>query len=113
MTDAQLGSLEQLALLAVWQLGDEDAYGARIRREIAARTGRRLSISALYVTLMRLEKKGLVRSALADPEPVQGGKAKRVFHIEPAGVEALRAAREQLERMWDGLDARSDEAVSR
>lgn len=113
MTDTQLGSLEQLALLAVWQLGDEDAYGARIRREIAARTGRRLSISALYVTLMRLEDKGLVRSFLAEPEPVQGGKAKRLFRIEPAGIEALRAARAQLDRMWEGLDRGADKALVR
>ncbi len=51
-----LGELEQIALMAVWRLGN-DAYGAAIRDEIDRWTGKSLSVSAVYVTLMRLEKK--------------------------------------------------------
>ena len=79
-----LGEFEQVVLLTVWRLGD-GAYGATIRRELQERSGRRRSISAIYVTLMRLEKKGLVQSTLADPTPVRGGKAKRLFNVAPGG----------------------------
>jgi hypothetical protein len=41
-----LGVLEQLVLLAVVRLGD-NAYGMTVRREIAARTGRNLSLGAV------------------------------------------------------------------
>ena len=44
------GELEQLVLLALLRLGP-DAYGATIRREIEARTGRDLATSVVWVTL--------------------------------------------------------------
>ena len=98
-----LGELEQIALMAVWRLG-KDAYGAGIRDEIARWTGKSLSVSAIYVTLIRLEKKGHVRSWLADPTPVRGGKSKRYFETLPAGVDALKLARSTMNRIWADLE---------
>ena len=72
-------------LLAVWRLG-ENAYGATVRDELEARTSRGVAQGAVYVTLVRLEKKGLLRSRLSDPTPVRGGKAKRYFEILPEGI---------------------------
>jgi len=105
-----LGELEQIALMAVRRLG-RDAYGAAIRDEIEGWTGRSLSVSAIYVTLMRLEKKGHVRSWLADPTPVRGGKAKRYFEILPAGVEALQRARATMDQIWADLDTGTEAKV--
>ncbi len=93
---------EQQVLLAVWRLGD-GAYGASVRTEIEERTGRTVSQGAVYVTLVRLEKKGWLRSRLADPTPVRGGRAKRLFRILPEAVEGLRAARWAMDRLWEGL----------
>lgn len=93
---------EQQVLLAVWRLG-EGAYGASVRDELESRTGRDVTQGAVYVTLVRLEKKGLLRSTMSDPTPVRGGKAKRCFEILPAGVEALREARATMDRLWEGL----------
>lgn len=93
---------EQQVLLAVWRLGD-GAYGSSVRDELEERTGRELSHGAVYVTLVRLEKKGMVRSSMSDPTPVRGGKAKRFFEILPAGVEGLRSAKDAMDRLWDGL----------
>jgi PadR family transcriptional regulator len=97
-----LGELEQLIMLAVMQLGD-DAYGAGIQRELAERARRRVSLGTVYVTLTRLENKGLVKSWLGDPTPTRGGKARRHYAIERMGVKALRNSREALARMWDGI----------
>jgi len=47
-----VGDFEQLVLLGVLQLGG-DAYGAAIRQEIHARSGRDVSINAVYTTLDR------------------------------------------------------------
>ena len=60
-TQQQLGDLEELVLLAVRRLG-EGAWGASIREELSRHAGRRASIGTIYVTLMRLEEKGLTRS---------------------------------------------------
>lgn len=93
---------EQQVLLAVWRLG-EGAYGASVRDEIEERTGRSVTQGAVYVTLIRLEKKELLRSRLADPTPVRGGKAKRLFTITSDGMEGVRAARRSMDALWDGL----------
>lgn len=106
-----LGDLEELVLLAALRLGT-DAYGAALRRQLRERAGRSVSVSSIYVTLVRLEEKGLVVSELGEPTAVRGGKAKRIFALTPAGVEALEASRAVRERMWQGLDPAA-EAVRR
>jgi DNA-binding PadR family transcriptional regulator len=96
------GDFEQQVLLAVWRLASE-AYGASVRNELEARTGAEVAQGAVYVTLVRLEKKGFLRSRLSDPTPVRGGKAKRLFRITPEGIDGLRETRRLMERLWDGL----------
>ena len=93
---------EQQVLLAVWRLG-EGAYGAAVRDELEARTARKFAQGAVYVTLVRLEKKDLLRSHMSDPTPVRGGKAKRFFRITPEGMAGVRDARGMMDRLWDGL----------
>ena len=100
----QLGDLEELALLAVLRLGG-DAYGARIREVLRDDAGRPVSISTIYVTLMRLEEKGMVRSWMGEPTGERGGKARRYFEVRPEGVEALESVRDVRDRMWEGVRA--------
>ena len=98
-----LGLLQQLTMLAVARMGDA-AYGARIRQELEDVVGHSVSISTVYVTLVRLEDQGLVASTQADPEPGRGGTGKRFFRITGDGWEALRSARAALDSMWKGLE---------
>jgi DNA-binding PadR family transcriptional regulator len=97
-----LGEFEHLILLAVLRLGAE-AYGMRVRREIAERTGRDVTIGGVYATLDRLAAKGLVRSVLSDPTPERGGRAKRSFTVTGAGLAAVNRAREEFASMAEGL----------
>ncbi|HTM26461.1 MAG TPA: helix-turn-helix transcriptional regulator [Vicinamibacterales bacterium] len=100
-----LGEFEQLVLIAVVRLGD-DAYGATVRREIEARARRRLSISAVYTTLDRLERKGLVRSRIGNPTPQRGGRRRKYFALQPLGARALRSAYTAFDAMTAGLERR-------
>jgi DNA-binding PadR family transcriptional regulator len=97
-----LGEFEYLVMLAILRLG-ADAYGMRVRQEIAARTGRDVTIGAVYATLERLVDKGLLSAALSEPTPQRGGRAKRSFHLTGAGMEAATRARRDSESMLDGL----------
>ena len=99
-----LGEFEQLLLLALVHLPEEDAYGTRIRSEIEARTGRTVSPGAIYTALDRLEQRGLVASRLGDPTPSRGGKRKRHYRLQPAGVQLLQRTQDALARMAHGLD---------
>ena len=100
-----LGSLEQIVLIALVRLGD-NAYGMTVRREIEERTGRDLSIGAVYATLERLETKGYVKSFMGDPTPERGGRAKRLFRIDAEGERALRATQQAIRSMTAGLSKR-------
>jgi len=106
MSRKSLGEFEQLVLLAILQVGD-NAYAVPIIMEIESRTGRKVSHAAAYIALRRLEAKGLVSSRLADPTPERGGRAKRYFKVVPAAVPQLRASRDALLKMWEGLEAES------
>lgn len=100
---ATLGDFEQLVLLGVLRLHD-DAYGARIRQEIHARSGRDVSINAVYTTLDRLEKKGLLHSWTGEPTPERGGRRRKHYGLRPAGTAAIRDAYRAFRAMADGLE---------
>jgi DNA-binding PadR family transcriptional regulator len=97
-----LGEFEYLVMLAVLRLG-ADAYGMRVRQEIATRTGRDVTIGAVYATLERLADKGLLTASMSDPTPERGGRAKRSFQLTGAGMEAANRARRDLVNMLEGL----------
>jgi PadR family transcriptional regulator, regulatory protein PadR len=97
-----LGEFEHIVMLALLHLGDR-AYGVTVRQEIEARTGREVSIGAIYATLNRLEAKEYVRSKAGDPTPERGGRSKRFFHITAKGVSALTRTRGALHSMAQGL----------
>ena len=103
MPKPYLGEFEQLLLLATLQLRD-DAHAPAISRQLKETAGRRVSRGALYATLERLEKKGLLRWEIGPASSERGGHRKRRFSVTASGVEALRAARSTLENLWQGLD---------
>jgi PadR family transcriptional regulator len=105
LTSIALGDFEQLILLALMRLGP-DAYGATVRREIEEHAGREVSISAVYTTLDRLERKGLVRSRIGAPTPERGGRRRRHFELLPLGARSLRDAYRALTGMTAGIERR-------
>ena len=98
-----LGEFEQLVLLAILRAG-EDAYGVPIQRAIVDRSGRDVSLAAVYKTLTRLEEKGLVSTHVGEPTPERGGRRKTYYTLTPAGQRAVRQSVEVLRRMMRGLD---------
>jgi PadR family transcriptional regulator, regulatory protein PadR len=97
-----LGEFEYLLITAAARLGDE-AYGAAIREEIEATTGRRCSIGALYTTVDRLETKGLFETWMGDATPQRGGRAKRMVRVTPKGMEAAKNFYDAVTRVSRGV----------
>src|SRR5258708_4734971 len=96
-----LGEFEYLLITAAAGLG-EQAYGAAIRQEIETATGRRCSIGALYTTLDRLEKKGLVQTWMGEATAERGGRAKRLVRVTPNGVGAAKDFYDAVTRVSRG-----------
>ena len=102
-----LGEFEQLVVLGVLHNASE-AYGVPIWRELEERTGRNVSLAAVYKTLDRLESKGLLRSVIGPPSAARGGRSKRVYQITPSGLRLLRASLTAVARMTKGLETLLD-----
>jgi DNA-binding PadR family transcriptional regulator len=100
-----LSDFELYVMLAVAAL-DDNAYGVTIADRIGDRTGREISIGAVYSTLGRLADKGLVSFSMSEAENVRGGRARKLVALTPAGVRATRQATDSLARMLDGVTVR-------
>lgn len=98
-----LGEFEQMILLAILRLQKTGAYGVSIRAEIAACTKRDPAPGAIYTTLDRLEKKGMVGSEAGEPTPERGGRQKRYYRVTAEGLRLLKRARNDFERLSAGL----------
>jgi DNA-binding PadR family transcriptional regulator len=97
-----LGAFEQAVLLAIVRLGDQ-AYGRAILKEVQNRLAREVAAGAVHATLDRLQRKRLIASRLGSGTALRGGRARRYYRLQPAGVASLNDARAAVEGLWSGL----------
>jgi DNA-binding PadR family transcriptional regulator len=107
MSRPYLGDFEHLVLLAVIRLTDA-GYGLAIRDEIVQRTAREVSTGAVYTTLDRLERKGLIRSSVEKGTVARDNRVRRRYEITPAGRDAVSAAQSDIRAMSRGLSLRRE-----
>ena len=99
-----LTDLEQLLMLAVLRRRD-DAYGASLQADIERVADRQVSLGSIYMTLARLEERGLAASEKSVPQATRGGKARRLYAVTEEGRAALEWNRAIMDRMWEGVPA--------
>src|SRR5262245_51904842 len=99
MPKEYLGEFEEVILTLVAALQD-DAYGAAIAEELETRLGREANLSAVHITLYRLEDKGMIKSALGGATQERGGRRKRIYTITSAGLAMLKAMKESRLELW-------------
>jgi PadR family transcriptional regulator len=104
-----VAEFELRVLLTVRRL-DGDAYAVGVHDDLQRRAKQRTSIGAVYITLDRLERKGLLDSRLGDPTPERGGRAKRFYRLTRTGLSAVREECRVMRRLWEGLDILPDES---
>src|SRR5580658_2374184 len=96
-----VGQFEQIVLTAILSLRD-DAYGVTIHEKAAELSApKKVSLGAVYITLDRLEDKGLIASWLSDPTPQRGGRSKRFYRLEALGERALEESAATSKRVAD------------
>jgi DNA-binding PadR family transcriptional regulator len=99
MSKEYLGEFEELVLTMVGIL-QEEAYGNAIVNEIKDRLDRDSNLSAVHVTLYRLEDKGFVKSSMGGATNTRGGRRKRIFTITNAGLAMLKSMKEAKVELW-------------
>ena len=104
MKETRLGEFEEVILLLIGILGDE-AYAYRIAAEFEAQTKRNVSIGAVHSTLVRLDEKGFVTSAMGAPTAERGGRRKRIYTITASGRSVLKMSRDFRVSLWNQFPA--------
>ncbi|MBA1139359.1 PadR family transcriptional regulator [Mesorhizobium neociceri] len=84
----ELGPFELRLLASINRLRDV-AWGSKLQAELSRSLGRDVAVGQLYLALSKLERKGFISSEIVDPEPVRGGRSKKVFRLETPGARAL------------------------
>jgi PadR family transcriptional regulator PadR len=98
-----VGQFEQIILTSILSLREE-AYGVSIHDKAARLAApKNVSLGAVYVTLDRLEDKGLIKSWLSDPTPERGGRSKRFYRLEALGERALQESTATSKRVWEAV----------
>ena len=95
-----LGEFEELVMLTCALLKDE-AYGINIVEEIKKGMDRIVNLSAVHVTLYRLEDKGMVESTYGGATTQRGGRRKRIFKLTSLGMRTLREINEKRQNLWN------------
>lgn len=103
MPSDALAEFELLVMLAALRLGPDEAYTVSIAEDIRERTGRSVRRANVYTTLQRLERKGLVITAMGDPRPERGGRPPRLVTVRPDGIDAIQATTRAIEAMTEDL----------
>jgi PadR family transcriptional regulator PadR len=96
-----LGGFQILVLGAIGGLKDSDsgfsyASGVSVRKEIHEKTGRNVSLSAVYTTLDRLAKLHYIDSEVSDRV---GNRPMRFYYLTGDGQTALAETRQATDSM--------------
>jgi PadR family transcriptional regulator, regulatory protein PadR len=75
-----LNEFDEAVILSVGLLG-KMAYGLQITELLESQTGRTISIAKVHVALFKLERKGILISALRAPTLELGGNIKKIYSI--------------------------------
>jgi len=103
-----LSRSEEFILIAVWRLKG-NAYVVTIREELKALTGETWALGALFVSLDRMSRKGYLDSRFSESTAMRGGRAKRLYRLTPAAVDALNAIRKLQASVWRDIPLISKE----
>jgi DNA-binding MarR family transcriptional regulator len=98
-----LAEFELMVMVAAMRLGSEEAHAVSIAADITERTGRGVRRANVYMTLQRLEEKGLLATALGESRPERGGKPRRLVTPTREGLAAVRATMAGITAMTRGV----------
>ena len=84
-------------------LADEDRHGYAVIKDVAARTGGTLKLSAgtLYRSVDRMVQQGLIREISSRPAKDMDDQRRRYYRITPFGREVAMAEARRLAQMLD------------
>jgi PadR family transcriptional regulator PadR len=102
MKKYQLGEFEEIVILtiAILRYG---AYGVSIKNEIESRLARDVSLGAMHTALVRLEKKGYIKSVTGEATEERLGRPRKYFQITALGKKAIAYSKSIRDELWNAI----------
>ncbi len=94
-----LNRTEEEILLTIWDLND-DAYLVSIRKRMNKELGKTLTVGAIHISLIRLEKAGIIVSHFGLATPKRGGRRKKIYQLTKSGIEVLKKYKRKRDKLW-------------
>ena len=91
--------LKEARILSV--LLSKEKYGLEIVESLEKETGKGTSLSGLYPTLHRLEKKGFIKGRWGESTAERGGNRRRYYRLTGSGEKVLKEIRVSLAPLWE------------
>lgn len=104
MNRSFISELEELVLLSVAVLSP-NAYAYGIRLEIKDQVGKSLSLASVHTVLYRLERDGMLESAMGGQSEKRGGRSKRLYSLTKDGKEAVENIQSVRQAMWSKIQS--------
>ena len=102
MKGTNIGEFEELVLLTVGLL-HSDAYGLAIVEELKSQSKRNVTLSAVHKVLIRLEKKGFLKSHIGGATKERGGRNKKLYALTYLGKIVVNKTRDLRNHMWKSI----------
>ena len=102
MKGTNIGEFEELVLLTVGLL-HADAYGLSIVEELKSQSKRNVTLSAVHKVLIRLEKKGFLKSHIGGATKERGGRNKKLYTLTFLGKNVVNQTRDLRNHMWNSI----------
>ena len=87
MADSQLPRISHKEALIFDLLGSQECYGL----ELVHNSGGKLKRGTVYVTLQRMEEKGLIESYVKEKPPTESGIPRRMYRVTGHGAQVCQA----------------------
>ncbi len=87
MVDSHFPRLSQKEALVFELLGSHECYGL----ELVRKSGGKLKRGTVYVTLQRMEDKGLIESYVKEKPPTESGIPRRMYRMTGHGAQVWQA----------------------
>ena len=87
MTDTHVLRISQKEALIFEMLGANECYGL----ELVRNSGGKLKRGTVYVTLQRMEDKGLIESFVKEKPPTESGIPRRMYRVTGHGAQVWHA----------------------
>lgn len=94
-----LNRTEAEILLTIWDLKG-DAYLVAIRKQINRVLRKTLTVGAIHIPLIRLEKAGIIESNFGQATPKRGGRRKKVYRLTKLGIDVLKEYKRKRDKLW-------------